>query len=222
MFALIVMSTWLSAAMPTPWPRSRDAWVAPCNRRRVQPSQAVLRHADPQRDAAACAAIYAPYVRDSPVSFEEERPGVMEMARRIERTSRTHPWLVYEREGDVAGYAYATPHRDRAAYRWATDVSVYVHPEQRRAGIGRALYLELFELLRAQRLRIAVAGITLPNEASVALHESLGFVPVGVYRDIGWKAGGWRDVGWWQLDLQPQASGGPPSEPLGPQRLPPT
>lgn len=178
-----------------------------------------LRHADPARDAAASARLYAPYVRDSAVSFEEEPPDVAAMAARIERTSATHPWLVLEREGVVAGYAYACPHRARAAYRWACDVSVYVAAEHRRAGVGRELYGALLELLRRQRLRVAVAGITLPNPASVGLHAALGFERVGVYRDIGWKAGAWRDVEWWQLSLGLPRGDGRPSEPLGPQRL---
>ena len=103
----------------------------------------------------------------------------------------------------MVGYAYACPHRERAAYRWAVDVSVYVAAGQRGQGIGRSLYEALFERLRRQRFQVACAGITLPNEASVGLHESLGFVPVGVNRRIGWKQGAWRDVGWWQLELAP-------------------
>lgn len=105
-----------------------------------------------------------------------------------------------------------TPHP--AAYRWSTDVSVYVDERNRRQGVGRRLYEELLERLRGQGFRIACAGITLPNQASVTLHEHLGFVAIGVYRDIGWKAGAWRDVGWWQLDLSPEM--GEPTEPLPP------
>ena len=137
------------------------------------------------------------------------------MAARIAQTQATHPWLVAEQEGEVAGYAYGCPHRSRAAYRWAADVSVYVAEAQRGQGLGRALYEELIERLRRQGFQVACAGITLPNEASVRLHERLGFTPVGVYRRIGWKSGAWRDVGWWQLELQP-AGGEPPPEPLPP------
>lgn len=176
-----------------------------------------IRDADPIRDAAACAAIYAPYVEASPVSFEERAPNTSELADRIERTTATHPWLVLEEGGEVVGYAYATRHRTRAAYRWAADVSVYVAAEHQRRGFGRALYEELLERLRQQRFQVAVAGITLPNAASVALHEALGFEPVGVYRRIGWKAGRWHDVGWWQLELAP-ATEEPPAEPLPPRR----
>jgi phosphinothricin acetyltransferase len=174
-----------------------------------------IRSAEPERDSAACAAIYAPHVEASPTSFEAEAPGPEEMAERIERIGATHPWLVAERNGEVAGFAYACEHRSRAAYRWAVDVSVYVGEADRRRGLGKDLYEELLRRLRAQRFRVACAGVTLPNEASVALHEGLGFVAVGVYRRIGWKQGAWRDVGWWQLDLNPDADD-PPQEPLPP------
>ena len=177
----------------------------------------ILRDADPDRDAAACAAIYAPHVEGSAVSFEERAPSGAEVAERITTTSATHPWLVAEGNGEVIGYAYATPHRSRAAYRWATDVAVYVAASDRGRGYGRALYEALLDRLRRQRFRMACAGITLPNDASVALHEALGFARVGVYRRIGWKAGTWRDVGWWQLELAPPGEG-PPPEPLLPGR----
>ncbi len=173
-----------------------------------------IRAADSERDAAACTAIYAPHVEAGATSFEEHAPSSEEMAARIERVTRMHPWLVAELDGEVVAYAYACQHRERLAYRWAVDVSVYVADAQRRMGIGRSLYESLFDRLRHQRYRVACAGITLPNEASVLLHERLGFVAVGVYRGIGWKAGAWRDVGWWQLDLSPGS--GAPSEPLAP------
>ena len=176
----------------------------------------MIRHADPARDAPACAEIYAPYVRDGAVSFEEVAPSAQELAQRIEQIGATHPWLVAEHDGKVVGFAYGSPHRERAAYRWAADVSVYVAPSHHRRGLGTQLYEALFALLRAQRLQIACAGITLPNDASVRLHEALGFEIVGVYREIGYKAGAWRDVGWWQLRLMP-ADGAPP-EPLAPGR----
>jgi L-amino acid N-acyltransferase YncA len=176
---------------------------------------ATIRSADPDRDAAACVAIYAPHVEAGATSFEEEPPSVARFAQRIADISSIYPWLVAERDGEVVGYAYACPHRERPAYRWATEVSAYVASGERGRGRGRALYVELMERLRGQRFQVACAGITLPNEASVALHESLGFVPVGVYRRIGWKDGAWRDVGWWQLELEP-AGEGPPAEPLPP------
>ena len=178
----------------------------------------LIRHADPNRDAARCAAIYAPFVRDTVISLEERPPDADELARRIDRVSRTHPWLVAEVDGDVPGFAYATLHRERAAYRWATDVTVYVDPAYHRRGIGRSLYTALFDLLTRQGFHVACAGITLPNAASVGLHESLGFVPVGIYRRIGFKFGAWWDVGWWQRQLI-SAGGEPPAEPGPPARL---
>jgi phosphinothricin acetyltransferase len=175
-----------------------------------------IRSADSERDAAACAAIYAPHVEASATSFEAEPPTAVELAERIKRTSATHPWLVAESDDGVVGFAYACEHRTRAAYRWAVDVSIYLAETSRGQGLGRALYEELFDRLRAQRFRVACAGVTLPNEASVRLHEGLGFSPVGVYRRIGWKVGAWHDVGWWQLDLSPDGED-PPEEPLAPE-----
>jgi phosphinothricin acetyltransferase len=169
----------------------------------------MIRGADAQRDAAACAAIYAPHVEDGPTSFEERAPDAAELAERMEGS---HAWLVAEEEDEVVGFAYACPHRSRAAYRWSVDVSVYVAAGHQGEGHGRRLYEALFADLRERGFRVACAGITLPNEASVALHGRLGFEPVGVYRGIGWKAGAWRDVGWWQLELSPGAED-PPAEP---------
>jgi len=177
---------------------------------------ATIRSADPHSDAAACVAIYAPYVESGATSFEEEPPESALFAERIADIAATYPWLVAEREDEVVGFSYACPHRARPAYRWAVEVSVYIAAEEHRRGTGRSLYLELFERLRQQRFHVACAGITLPNDASVALHESLGFVAVGVYRRIGWKDGSWRDVGWWQLELQP-AKDERPAEPLRPE-----
>jgi len=177
----------------------------------------LIRHADPARDAGACAAIYAPFVLSTPISFEEVPPGESELARRIERVSATHPWLVAELDGTLAGYAYASAHRERASYRWAADVAVYVASASHRRGVGRELYRSLLSLLARQGLRTACAGITLPNSASVGLHESLGFTQAGVFRSIGYKLGSWRDVGWWQLQLaEPQLQ--PPPEPGPPIR----
>ena len=178
----------------------------------------VLRHADPERDGAACAAIYAPFVRASAVSFEEYAPDAAGFAERIRQTTRTHPWLVLEDEGLLVGFAYASHHRSRAAYRWAADVAIYIDPAHHGKGAGRRLYEALFDLMRRQNLRTACAGIALPNAASVGLHEALGFERVGVYRAIGYKAGAWHDVVWMQLALCDGE--GPPAEVLGPQRLP--
>jgi phosphinothricin acetyltransferase len=178
----------------------------------------LIRHADSVRDAEACAEMYAPYVRDTVVSFEELPPSRDEMAARIAQVAESYPWLVAEDDDHVVGFAYAAQHRQRAAYRWAADVTVYVGVEHQRRGVGTALYRALLELLLRQGIQVACAGITLPNEASVALHEALGFRPVGVYRRIGWKAGAWWDVGWWELELLAPDSG-PPPEPRPPARL---
>ena len=177
----------------------------------------LIRHAVPDHDALGCAAVYGPFVRDTVISLEETAPDAAELSRRIKHISRTHPWLVAEQAGGVCGFAYGSLHRERAAYRWATDVTVYVDPTHHRRGIGRSLYTALFDLLTRQGFHIACAGITLPNHASVGLHESLGFVPVGVYRRIGFKFGAWWDVGWWQRRLI-GAGAGPPAEPVPPAR----
>ena len=174
----------------------------------------IIRHADPGLDGASCAAIYAPFVRDTPITFEEQPPDGDEMRMRIEAVSARYPWLVAEDDGTVVGYAYGARHRERAAYRWAAEVTAYIAPAWHRRGIGRELYAALLELLRRQHVQVACAGITLPNQASVALHEACGFEPVGVFRRIGWKAGRWHDVGWWELELAAPTPGAPPE--LGP------
>ncbi len=174
-----------------------------------------IRPADPARDAAACAAIYAPSVESTSISFELVPPDAAEFARRIEKYSATHQFLVAEEGEEVVGYAYACRWAERAAYDWSVEVSVYIDGANHGKGIGRALYVELFERLCAQGFRIAVAGVTLPNPASIGLHESMGFEPIGTLRDIGWKEGAWRDVGYWQLSLRPDAED-PPSAPLAP------
>lgn len=155
-------------------------------------------------------AIYAPIVRDTPISFEVEPPREAAFSRAIAETMEAHPWLVCEVGERLAGYAHASPHRARAAYRWSVDVSVYVHDAFRRRGVARSLYAALFTILRAQGYCRAHAGIALPNEGSVALHQSLGFRPVGVYPAVGYKLGAWHDVGWWQLELLPPGVPKPP------------
>ena len=164
------------------------------------------------RDAAMIAAVYAPYVRDTIISFEVEPPTAEEMGRRIAVIVARHPWLVAEQGGGILGYAYAGEHRSRAAYRWDVDVAVYLAAQAQRRGIGRRLYLALFEVLRRQAYVNAYAGISLPNAASVGLHEALGFAPVGVYRKVGYKRNAWHDVGWWALNLLPPPA--PPAEPV--------
>ena len=159
-------------------------------------------------DAPACAAIYAPYVTDTAVSFETEPPDVAEMARRM---AAAHAWLVLEDEGEIVGYAYAGSFHPRAAYRWATETSVYLRAGFERRGGGRALYAVLLPLLEERGFTSAIAGMTLPNPGSVGLHESLGFQLVGTYRNIGFKDGAWHDVAWTQLILADPD--GTPAEP---------
>ena len=157
-------------------------------------------------DAAQIQAIYAPYVRDTPVSFEVDPPTVDEMRRRVREALRRLPWLVCDAGDTVIGYAYAGKHHARAAYDWSVDVSVYIERSAHRFGIGRGLYTSLLKLLELQGFYNAYAGITLPNAASVALHQALGFQPVGIYRSVGYKLGAWHDVGWWELGLRPHAA----------------
>src|SRR3982751_577949 len=150
-------------------------------------------------DAPEIAAIYAPYVRDTIVSFETEAPDAAEIASRIERIGRQYPWLTAAMNGHGVGYAYACENRSRLAYRWSVDTAVYLDPSAQGRGVGRALYRGLFALLRAQGYVNAFAGIALPNDASVKLHEATGFTLIGVYRNVGYKLGAWRDVGWGEV-----------------------
>ena len=156
-------------------------------------------------DASACAAIYAPYVEGTVISFEQVAPSVELMGERITSALATHAWLVLEDpvDGQVLGYAYGGPYKERAAYAWSCEVSVYVDRGRQRSGHGRALYLALFERLARRGYRTAVAGMTLPNPASQGLHRSMGFEDVGTWREIGWKSGAWHDVHWMQRSLVP-------------------
>ena len=171
----------------------------------------IVRDAAEAGDAAACAAIYAPYVRDTAITFELDVPSETEMAARIEAARKTHAWLVAEEDGRVVGYAYGGPFKARAAYRFSCEVSVYVELGRRRTGAGRALYEELFTRLAARGYHTAVSGMTQPNDASVGLHTALGFEPVGTYRRIGWKHNAWHDVAWAQRALTTPDT--PPTEP---------
>jgi L-amino acid N-acyltransferase YncA len=152
-------------------------------------------------DAAAVAAIYEPYVLETAITFETEPPGAGEMAERIARAIEAHAWLVLEEAGRVRGYAYGGTFRSRAAYRFSTEVSVYVERGRARTGAGRALYGALLDRLAERGFRTAVAGMTVPNAASEALHRAMGFEPVGTYREIGYKFGAWHDVAWFQRRL---------------------
>ena len=164
-----------------------------------------------EADAEAMLEIYAPVVRETAISFELEPPSVDEFRSRIRTTLERAPWLVCEIDGNVSGYAYAGPLRTRAAYQWSVEVTVYVHGDYRRRGVGSAVYTSLFDCLRLQGYMNAHGGIALPNPGSVGLHESLGFFHTGTYRNVGYKLGAWHDVGWWQLELQsPDIDPSPP------------
>jgi L-amino acid N-acyltransferase YncA len=158
-----------------------------------------------EQDAAAIQAIYAPYCESSVVSFETKAPSVEEMGERIRKISGQFPWIVGELDRRVLGYAYGCQHRERPAYQWSVDATVYVSPPAQRTGLGRALYTSLFRILALQGYYKVYAGITLPNPGSVGLHEAVGFKPVGIYRGVGYKLGSWHDVGWWQLSLRTES-----------------
>ena len=178
-----------------------------------------IRSATPQ-DAEAFVAIFAPVVRDTAISFEWEPPTVDEMRARIAKTLDKYPWLVAENaSGEVAGYAYAGSHRDPPSYQWSVNTSVYIHEDARGRGIGRLLYESLHRQLVELGYYRAYAGISLPHPGSVALHESVGYRPIGVYEKVGFKHGAWRDVGWWVRELQPLVDNPPP--PRRPQSLTP-
>ena len=152
-------------------------------------------------DASEMLAIYAPYVSDTAISFESDPPTEREFSDRIERGLAVGPWLVLQREGQILGYAYATKFRERAAYDATRETTVYVAPGHHGEGVGRELMTDLLARLRAGGIALAVAAITLPNDASVGLHEHLGFVPVGVFHGVGRKFERSHDVGFWELRL---------------------
>ena len=167
-----------------------------------------------ESDAEGILAIYAPLVRDTAISFELEPPTPAQMRTRIVETTAKLPWLIAESGQGIDGYAYASRHRERAAYQWSVDVSVYVAEERRGKGVGSGLYIVLLGMLEDMGYYSALAGIALPNPASVGLHESMGFRPIGVYRNIGYKLGAWHDVGWWQRELREYREG-----PVAPQSM---
>ncbi|MBU4337047.1 MAG: GNAT family N-acetyltransferase [Actinobacteria bacterium] len=174
----------------------------------------VVRDATPQ-DATAIAAIYAPYVTGTAISFEDEPPSAATMAARIAQAQARYAYLVLTPADDptaVVGYAYAGPFAARPAYRWSAEASVYVSADARGRGAGRALYDVLIPRLVARGYRRLLAGITVPNDASLGLHRSYGFTQVALYPKVGWKLGAWRDVVWLMLDLVP-ADQDPPDEP---------
>ena len=153
-------------------------------------------------DAPSLLAIYRPYVERTAVSFELEVPSVEEFAARIAKALAGWHWLVAEHEGQCVGYAYASSHRERPAYKWSVEVSAYVAPDHQRQGLGLALYSQLFRELSTRGFCNAYAGVTLPNEPSLALHRKVGFSPVGIFHAVGRKFGQWQDVAWFQRSLR--------------------
>jgi phosphinothricin acetyltransferase len=165
-------------------------------------------------DGATLAAIYAPYVSQTVISFETVPPTAEEFSARIANCLPAYPWLIAEMSGQTVGYAYAGPHSGRAAYNWSADISVYLAADHHRQGIGRSLYDALIALLRHQGYHALFAGITLPNEASVAIHSAIGMRKVGIYREVGFKFGQWHDVMWMGMTISPPARPTAPPTPF--------
>ncbi len=153
-------------------------------------------------DASAILAIYAPFIRETAISFETEVPSLVSLQQRISVTQEKYPWLVCETEGRVVGYAYAGPYRSRCAYDWSVETTVYVDQNFHGRGIGTLLYQTLLKILKDQGVVNVIGGIALPNPSSIALHERLGFKQVATFSDVGFKLGRWWDVGFWQIQLQ--------------------
>ncbi len=161
-------------------------------------------------DAKGILDIYSPYISNTSFTFETELPSIVSFAERITGYLINWPWLVYEVDGSIAGYAYASRYRERTAYQWCVEVSVYVHDDHQRKGIAKQLYGLLFNILRRQGYRNVYAVINLPNDKSVEFHEAAGFTYLATYENVGYKLGKWKNVGWWQLqlnsyDLEPSA-----------------
>jgi L-amino acid N-acyltransferase YncA len=154
-----------------------------------------------EKDAEGILAIYAPYIKNTSYTFETEIPSIESFAQRINTYLINWPWLVCEVNGTIAGYAYATRYRERTAYQWCTESSVYIHNDHQRSGIARVLYTALFEILKKQGFRNVYAVINLPNDKSVKFHESCGFKYFVTYEKVGYKLGKWKDVGWWRLSI---------------------
>lgn len=164
-----------------------------------------------EADAESILAIYAPVVRDTAISFEETPPTVDEIVQRMRAILPAYPYLVFEQDGEVVGYANGHVHRGRPAYRWSVETSIYVREDARGQGVGRSLYANLLDVLARQGFHTAFAGTALPNPSSVALHEAVGFKTLGVFPEVGFKFGRWHDVRWWH---RPLTKGPPPGDPL--------
>ncbi len=164
-----------------------------------------------EADAQSVLAIYAPIVRDTAISFEESPPTVDEIIQRMRSILPTYPYLVFEEDGQVLGYANGHVHRGRPAYRWSVETTIYVREDARGQGVGRSLYARLLDVLTRQGFHTAYAGIAMPNPGSVAVHQAVGFRPLGVFPEVGFKQGRWHDVSWW---YRPLNVGVPDGDPL--------
>jgi phosphinothricin acetyltransferase len=173
-----------------------------------------IRRAKPA-DADALLSIYAPYIAGSAFTFETEVPSTAAFAKRIEVYQENWPWLIFEIDGIIAGYAYATKHRERTAYQWCVESSVYVNDDYQKRGIAKALYTALFSILKYQGCRNVYAGITLPNDKSISFHKKYGFMWIADYKNIGYKLSKWHTVSWWQMQLNDYSN-----EPEAPLKFP--
>ena len=180
---------------------------------RMPTSIGLVRPASAQ-DAAACVAVYRPYVRDTTISWEIEVPTVDEMAARIGAARDTHEWLVLECDDQVIGFAYAHALRRLPSYQWSAETGIYVSADHHRTGAGRKLYTQLLRRITERGYRRAFAGITQPNDASNGFHRSFGFQDAGLYRRVEWKHNSWHDVAWMQLDLLSAADQDEPPGPI--------
>lgn len=172
-----------------------------------------LRLAKPE-DCAGMLEIYEPFIKNSATSFESEVPGTEVFWERVRKVLRESPWMVCEWDGIIAGYAYASAHRSRAAYQWTRELSVYIHPDFRKKHIAQALYTAMIEVLKMQGYCNILAGITMPNEASLKFHQQFGFKPLGIYEKVGFKFGKWQDTHWLQLFIGDPQKGAPALKPL--------
>lgn len=155
-----------------------------------------------EADSAQILEIYKPFIMDTVITFEYDVPSLVDFTKRINNIQKKYPWLVCEIDGNIVGYAYASPFHERAAYDWSVDFSIYINPKYHGKRIGKALYFALVEVLKLQGYCNAYALVTLPNVKSEGIHESFGFKSVGVCKKVGYKFGEWRDVKWFELELQ--------------------
>ncbi len=172
-----------------------------------------IRIAD-KKDYQAILNIYTPYILETAFTFEEEVPSIEKFSQRLSAIQSALPLLVCEEQDIIVGYAYASDHREKSSYRWTKEVSIYIAQEHHRKGIARNLYERLFKTLKAQGFNSLLAGITIPNDPSVAFHESFGFKQIAMYQAIGFKHNKWHDVGWWELHIQDKHSNKTPKEPI--------